>query len=77
MFVTLDLAENKLDCYKGEDCMEKFYKDLRQHAKKILTKKKKGMTPLTDEEYKSYGKQKACYIFKKEFSSDENDKNCI
>ena len=45
--------------------MEKFYKDLREHAKKILTKKKKGMTPLTDEEYKSYGKQKACYIFKK------------
>ena len=44
---------------------------------KILTKKKKDMTLLTDEEYKSYGKQKPCYICKKEFSTDENDKKCI
>ena len=31
------------------------------------------MVPLTVEENK-YGKQKSCHIFKKEFSTDENDK---
>ena len=33
------------------------------------------MIPLTDEEIKSYEKQKVCHICKKEFSSDKNDKN--
>ena len=29
---SFDATKNKLDCYKGEVCMEKFCKDLRQHA---------------------------------------------
>ena len=33
------------------------------------------MIPLTDEEHKSYEKQKVCYICKKELGTDENDKN--
>ena len=33
------------------------------------------MIPLNDKENKSYEKQKVCYICKKEFSTDENDKN--
>ena len=33
------------------------------------------MISLTDNENKSYGKQKVCYICKKEFSTDKNDKN--
>ena len=33
------------------------------------------MVPLTDEENDSYEKQKVCYIYKKEFDIDENDKN--
>ena len=32
------------------------------------------MIPLTDEENKSYKKQKVCYICKKEFSTDDNKK---
>ena len=32
------------------------------------------MIPLTDDENKSYEKQKVYYICKKEFSTDENDK---
>ena len=32
------------------------------------------MKPLTHEENKSYKKQKACYICKKEFSTDDNKK---
>ena len=35
------------------------------------------MIPLTDKENKSYEKQKVCYICKKEFSTDENDKNAF
>ena len=37
--------------------------------------KKKKMIPLTDNENKSYEKQKVCYICKKEFNTDKNDKN--
>ena len=33
------------------------------------------MIPLTDKDNVSYEKQKVCYICKKEFSTDENDKN--
>ena len=36
--------------------------------------KKKEMIPLTDEENKSYKKQKVCYICKKEFSTDDDNK---
>ena len=35
------------------------------------------MIPLTDEENKSYEKQRVCYICKKEFNIDENDKNAF
>ena len=31
------------------------------------------MIPLADEENKSYEKQKVCYIYKKEFNTDDND----
>ena len=37
--------------------------------------KKKKMIPLTENENKSYEKQKVCYICKKEFNTDKNDKN--
>ena len=32
------------------------------------------MIPLTDEENRSYKKQKVCYICKKEFSTDDDNK---
>ena len=35
---------------------------------------KKEVIPLTDEENKSYEKQKVCYICKKGFSTDDNKK---
>ena len=35
------------------------------------------MIPLTDEEDKSYEKQKVCDICKKEFNTDENDRNAF
>ena len=33
------------------------------------------MIPLIDEENKSYKKKEVCYMFKKGFNTDENDKN--
>ena len=58
-------AENKLDCYKSEDCIERFCEVLREHALKIINDEKYEMIPLTDEENKSYRQQKVCYISKK------------
>ena len=57
--------------------MERFSKELRDHAMKIINYEEKEMIPLTDKENKSYEKQKVCYICKKEFSTDENDKNAF
>ena len=55
--------------------MESFCKDLREHAMKIMNYEKKEMIPLTDEENELYEMQKVCYICKKIFSTDKNDKN--
>ena len=33
---SFDSTRNKLDCCKGEDCMERSCKDLREHAMKII-----------------------------------------
>ena len=57
--------------------MERFCKDSRDHAMKIINYEEKEMIPLTDKENKSHEKQKVCYICKKEFSADENDKNAF
>ena len=38
---SFDLTKNKLDFYKGKDCMERFCKDLREHAMKIISNEKK------------------------------------
>ena len=55
--------------------MERFCKDLREHAMKIINYENKEKIPITDKENESYEKQKVCYICKKEFNTDENDKN--
>ena len=62
---SFDATKNELDCYKGKDFMERFCKDLRDHAMKIINYEEKQMIPLTDKENKSYEKQKVCYVFKK------------
>ena len=54
--------------------MESFCKDLREHAMKIINYEKKEMIPLTDKKNKSCKKQKVCYICKKEFSTDDDNK---
>ena len=51
--------------------MEKFSKDLRDLAMKIINYEKKEMIPLTNEEKESYKKQKICYIWEKEFNANK------
>ena len=65
-------TKNKLDYYRGKDCMNKFCKDLREHTTKIINNEKKKMIPLTTEENIHYNEQEICYICKKEF--DKSDK---
>ena len=38
---SLDESKNKLNYYRGYDCMNKFCKDLRKHATKIINYEKK------------------------------------
>ena len=38
---SFDATKNRLDCYRGKDCMKKFCKDLKEHAAKIINYEKK------------------------------------
>ena len=53
-----DTAKNKLDYYRGKNCMKNFCLDLKEHATKIINYEKKEMIPLTKKEEK-------CIISKK------------
>ena len=70
---SFDPTQNKLDCCRNKDCMERFCKNLKEHATRIINYEKKEMIPLIDKENKSYKKQKVCYICKKEFSTDNDN----
>ena len=70
---SFDESRNKINYYRGDNCMKKFCKDLREHAMKIVNYEKKRMVSLTTEGKIQYNKQKICYICKKEFNN--NDKN--
>ena len=68
---SFDKSKNKLNYYRGEDCMKNFCKDLREHATKIINYEKKDMMPLTKKEEENYNNQKVCYICKKEFDTSD------
>ena len=68
---SFDESKNKLNYYRGKDCMKKFSKDLREHASKISNYEKKKMIPLTTEEKIYHNKQNICYICKKEFNNND------
>ena len=68
---SFDQTKNKLNYYRGKDCMKKFCKDLREHATKIINHEKKKMIPLTKEEKIHYNEQEICYICKKEFDTSD------
>ena len=68
---SFDESKNKISYYRGDDCMKKFCKDLREHSTKIINYEKKKMISLTTEEKIHYNKQKVCYICKKEFDNNK------
>ena len=69
---SFDESKNKISYYRGNDCMKKFCKDLREHSTRIINYEKKKMISLTPEEKIHHNKQKVCYICKREF--DNNNK---
>ena len=69
-------TDNKLSYYRGEDCMKRFCRDLKDHATKIIDFKKKTMIPLTKEEEDNYNKENICHICKKEFNNDKVRDHC-
>ena len=69
---SFDESKYKLNYYRGDDCMKKLCKDLREHSTKIINYEKKRMISLTTKEDIYHNRQKICYICKKEF--DNNDK---
>ena len=73
---SFDKSKNKLNYYRGEDCMKRFCKDLKEHVIKIINCEKKVMTPLTKEEEEDYNNQKVCHICKKEFIDDKVRDHC-
>ena len=68
---SFDQTKNKLNYYRGKDCMKKVCKDLKIHASKVINYKKKKLIPLTTEEKIYHNKQKICYICKKEFNNND------
>ena len=71
---SFNTTKNKLDYYRGKNCMKNFCLDLREHATKIINYEKKKMIPLTKEGKEIHNMQKVCYICKRIFSTDYNNK---
>ena len=69
-----DAAENRHYFYRRKDCIENFWKKLKELGTEIINYKEKEMVPLTDRENKFYQKKKECYICKKEFCDNKNEK---
>ena len=72
---SFDKTEDKLDYYRGKDCIEKLCKKSKDHAMKIINYEEKEMMPLTDEENKSYEEQETCHTWEGKFCTDEDEKN--
>ena len=72
---SFDESKNKLNYYRGKDCIKKFCKDLKKHATRIINHEKKKIIPLTKEEKINYNDQKVCYICKKEFDTIDTTKS--
>ena len=61
---------NKIDYYRGKDCLKKFCQDLKKQAKSIIDCEKKEMIELTQEEEYKHDTRKYCFICKKPFFED-------
>ena len=68
---SFDTTKNKLDYYRGKNCMKNFCLDLREHATKLINYEKKKMIPLTKKEKNRHIGQKVC---KRIFKCDDDNK---
>ena len=66
-----DSSENKLDYYRGKDCIDKLCKKLKERSMKIINYEEKEMTPPTNEENKSYEEEEIFHICNEKFCIDE------
>ena len=71
---SFDKAENKLNYYRGRDCIEKLCKKLKEYAMKIINYEEKEII-LTGEENRSYKEQEVCHMCKKKFCTNEDDED--
>ena len=62
---SFDTAKNKLDYYRGKNCMKNFCLDLREHATKIINHEKKEMILLTKKRRKKNITSKKFVIYVK------------
>ena len=65
---SFDESKNKLNYYRGDDCMKKFCKDLRIHATKIINYEKKKMMQkyiIINKKYATYVKKNLIIMIKR------------
>ena len=74
---SFDEKENKLNYYRGKDCIEKLCKKLKEGATEIINHENKEMIPLTKKGNKLYIEQEKCHIYEEKFCIDKDDKNYI
>ena len=61
-YYSFDKTKNEHIYYRGEDCMQKFSKDLRSIFNKLINYKQKAMIPLTDNEKVLHDSPKLCFF---------------
>ena len=65
--------EYKHNFYRAKDCIKRFCSDLKEFGTKIINYKEKEIIPLTDNENRSYEKQRKCHVRQKGFCYDKNE----
>ena len=72
---SFDKKENKINYYKGKDCIENLWKELKEGATEIIDHEEKNVIPLTHEENNFYNEQEVCCICKEMFCVNKDDEN--
>ena len=70
---SFDEKKNKLDYYRGKDCLKKICQYLKKQTKSIVDFEKKEMIELTEEENFTYYIGDKCYICEKPFYKDKKE----
>ena len=71
-----DKSYNNSSHYRGEDCIRRFCKDLKNHVTRIVDFKRKFITSLTKDEEDGYDKENTCHICMKDLTKDKVKDYC-